>query len=113
MDLAKILNEGFTTDVKGLDGKKVKGKREAVGRDVAQVISDAQLSAAVRGENLPTYNELEDVISTMRSNMIALDKDGFVLAELADGNREDPPSNPLPQRIKPKGGGMTSLTNPN
>jgi hypothetical protein len=113
LDLAKILNEGFTTDVKGLDGKKVKGKREAVGRDVAQVISDAQLSAAVRGENLPTYNELEDVISTMRSNMIALDKDGFVLAELADGNREDPPSNPLPQRIKPKGGGMTSLTNPN
>jgi len=104
--LAKALVGAMGARVKNLDGSTISAERRAVGRDVVQIIRAAQRKAAARGNNLPEQDELLTAIDEMRSNTVALDDKGHVLAKLAET-----PDKPAKARKKKSSSGLVTLDN--
>ena len=87
-EITKALVAGFGS-VKNLKGKTISTDRKAVGRDVAQVLADAELAASAHGRKTPTQEEILASIERIRSSMISLDSEGQVLALRADDIKEE------------------------
>ncbi|MBN2499622.1 MAG: AAA family ATPase [Anaerolineales bacterium] len=88
--LATTLVESLNVAVQDFKGNPIKqnGKRMPVGRDVVQVLANAQLKAAGRGVQLPTEAEILATIAEMRAGLVALDSQGYVLARLTGESRQ-------------------------